>query len=161
MRNKKIVVLVAAIAVVALTAVMLTACNTEEEIYGQIFALCAKQTNLAVTVKQGETTVYTYKDGTGQSDFEDLQIDASAYIKAGENAGKTLTLADLAADAEKSYNEVSGDFEITGALANPADLLGIDVQATVSLKGNYLKDTVEIYQIAYQHNGFDVTITLV
>lgn len=160
-KTKKRILVVALVAVIVATAVLLTACNTEEQIYDQIFTLCAKQNNLGITVKQGDITVYTYKDGAGHSDFEDMQIDASAYIRVAENAGKKLSLADLAADASKSYEEVSGAFEIQGALADAKSVLGIDVTATIHLKGNYMSNAVEIYSIAYQHNGFDVTITLV
>lgn len=161
MKSKKIIVICAILAVVTVTAALLTACNTEEQIYSQIFDVCAKQNNLAITVKQGDITVYTYKDGAGHSDFEDLQIDASAYIQAAENAGKKLSLSDFKSDVKKSYEEVSGNFEIEGALADAKALLGIDAQATAHLKGNYIEGKVEIYTIAYQHNGFDVTITLV
>lgn len=159
--KKKITLIIALVAVIAVSAAMLTACNTEEKIYDQIFTLCAKQNNLAVTVKQGDITVYTYKDGVGSSDFTGLQIDASAYIQAGENAGKKLALADFASDVKASYEEVTGAFEIEGALADAKSVLGIDATATVHLKGNYVSGTVEIYSIAYQHNGYDVTITLV
>ena len=161
MKSKKIIVICAILAVVTVTAALLTACTAEEKIYSQIFDVCAKQNNLAITVKQGDITVYTYKDGAGHSDFEDLQIDASAYIQAAENAGKKLSLSDFKSDVKKSYEEVSGNFEIEGALADAKALLGIDVQATALLKGNYNKGKVEIDTIAYQHNGFDVTITLV
>lgn len=161
MKSKKLIVICAILAVVTLTAALLTACNTEEQIYSQIFDVCAKQNNLAVTVKSGDVTVYTYKDGVGSSDFQDLQIDASAYIQAAENAGKKLSLSDFKEDVKKSYEEVTGAFEIEGALADAKSLLGIDVKATAHLKGNYIEGKVEIYSIAYRHNGFDVTITLV
>ncbi len=161
MKNKRITAIIALIAVLTAAVFALTACNTEEQVYSQIFDLCAKQSNLSITVKQGDITVYTYKDGVGSSDFAGLDIDASAYIAAGENAGKKLSLTDFAADVKKSYEEVSGEFEIKGALADATTLLGIDVQATAHIKGNYISGKVEIYSIAYQHNGFDVTITLV
>lgn len=161
MRNKKIVLAIALVAVVTIAAALLTACNSEEQIYSQIFDLCAKQNDLAVTVKQGETTVYTYKDGVGSSDFDGLQIDASAYIRAAENAGRKLSLSDFAEDVSKSYEEITGAFEIEGAFADAKAILVVDVQANVHIKGNYLSGDVEIYQISYQHNGFDVEITLV
>lgn len=161
MKSKKLILICAILAVVTLTAATFAACNTEEEIYSQIFDVCAKQNNLAVTVKQGDVTVYTYKDGVGSSDFKDLQIDASAYIRAAENAGKKLSLSDFKSDVKKSYEEVTGAFEIEGALADAKSLLGVDVEATAHLKGNYIEGKVEIYSIAYRHNGFDVTITLV
>ena len=127
MKSKKIIVICASLAVVTVTAALLTACNAEEKIYSQIFDVCAKQNNLAITVKQGDITVYTYKDGAGHSDFEDLQIDASAYIQAAENAGKKLSLSDFKSDVNKSYDEVSGNFEIEGALEGAKALLGIEV----------------------------------
>lgn len=161
MKNKRFAAVIALVAVLTVAVFALTACNTEEQIYGQIFDLCAKQNNLSITVKQGDITVYTYKDGVGNSDFVGLDIDASAYIAAGENAGKKLSLTDFSADVKKSYEEVTGAFEIEGALADAKTLLGTDVQATVHIKGNYIEGKVEIYSIAYQHNGFDVTITLV
>lgn len=161
MKNKKFMLAIALIAIVTVTAVLLSACNTEEQVYSQIFDVCARQNDLAVTVKQGETTVYTYKDGVGSSDFQDLQIDASAYIQAAENAGKKLSLSDFKSDVSKSYEEVTGAFEIEGVLADAKSLLGVDVEATAHLKGNYIEGTVEIYNITYQHNGFDVAITLV
>ncbi len=161
MKNKKIMLAIALVAIVTVAAVLLSACNTEEQIYSQIFDVCAGQNDLAVTVKQGETTVYTYKDGVGNSDFQDLQIDASAYIQAAENAGKKLSLSDFKSDVKTSYEEVTGAFEIEGVLADANSVLGIDVEATVHLKGNYIEGTVEIYNITYQHNGFDVAITLV
>ena len=144
-----------------MAATLLTACNTEEQVYEQIFALCAKQNNLAVTVKSGEYTVYTYKDGVGSSDYEGIDVDADAYIQVAENAGKTLALSDFAEGVKASFEEVTGSFEIEGALADAKSVLGIDVQANVHLKGNYLSNKVEIYTITYQHNGFDVEITLV
>lgn len=160
-KNKNRIFVIALVAVVVACTLLLTACNTEENIYDQIFTLCAKQNNLGITVKQGDITVYTYKDGTGHSDFADMQIDASAYIRVAENAGKKLSLSDFSDNVSKSFEEVSGAFEIEGTLADAKSVLGIDVTATVQLKGNYLNNTVEIYSIAYQHNGFDVTITLV
>lgn len=161
MKNKKIL-LIAAIAILAVVlTTAFTACNTEEKIYEQIFSVCAKQNDLAVTVKQGDVTVYTYADGVGSSDFEDLDVDAGAYIEVGKNAGKTLTLDDLASDVKRSYEEVTGEFEIEGKLANAKKLLGIDVTANIHLKGNYITGKVEIYEVTYVHNGFDVTITLV
>ena len=108
MKNKKIMLAIALVAIVTVAAVLLSACNTEEQIYSQIFDVCAGQNDLAVTVKQGETTVYTYKDGVGNSDFQDLQIDASAYIQAAENAGKKLSLSDFKSDVKTSYEEVTG-----------------------------------------------------
>ena len=161
MKNKKIVLAIALVAVVTLAATLLTACNTEEQVYEQIFALCAKQNNLAVTVKSGEYTVYTYKDGVGSSDYEGIDVDADAYIQVAENAGKTLALSDFAEGVKASFEEVTGSFVIEGALADAKSVLGIDVQANVHLKGNYLSNKVEIYTITYQHNGFDVEITLV
>lgn len=161
MKNKKRLVIVALALIIAVSAVLLTACNSEEKVYESIFTLCSKQNNLQIKVKQGDITVYTYKDGAGSSDFEDLQIDASAYIQAGTNAGKKLALTDFASDVQKTYSDVSGDFEIKGKLADAKSVLGIDVSASIHLKGNYLNNKVEIYQIAYQHNGFDVTISLV
>ena len=88
-------------------------------------------------------------------------MDANAYIEVGKNAGKTLTLDDLASDVKRSYEEVTGEFEIEGKLANAKKLLGIDVTANIHLKGNYITGKVEIYEVTYVHNGFDVTITLV
>lgn len=161
MRNKKIVLAIALVAVVTVAAAFMTACNSEEQIYGQIFDLCAKQNNLSVTVRQGETTVYTYKDGVGSSDFDGLQIDASAYIQAAENAGKKLALSDFAEGVKASYEEVTGAFGIEGTLADAKTVLGIDVQANVHIQGNYINNKVDIYRIAYQHNGFDVEINLV
>lgn len=162
MKNKKrMILLIALVAVITVSAAMLTACNTEEKIYDQIFTLCSKQNNLAITVKQGDITIYTYKDGIGSSDFEDLNIDAGAYIQAAQNAGKKLSLTDFASNVEKSYDDVTGAFEIKGALADANAVLGLDVTAEVHLKGNYIGGSMEVYSIAYQHNGFDVTITLV
>ena len=161
MKNKKIVLAIALVAVVALTAALLTACNSEEQVYEQIFGLCAKQNNLAVTVKSGEYTVHTYKEEVSSSDYEGIDVDAEAYIQAAENAGKKLSLSDFSEDVKKSYEDVTGAFEIEGALADAKAILGIDVQANVHIKGNYLSNKVEIYTITYQHNGFDVEITLV
>lgn len=161
MRNKKIVLAIALVAVITVAATLLTACNTEEQVYAQIFELCAKQNNLAVTVKSGEYTVYTYKDGAGSSDYVGIDVDAQKYVQAAENAGKKLSISDFAEGVNASYEEVTGAFEIQGALADAKAVLGLDVQANVHIKGNFLSGNVEIYQVAYQHNGFDVTITLV
>ena len=118
------IVICAILAVVTVIAALLTACNTEEKIYSRIFDVCAKQNNLAITVKQGDITVYTYKDGAGHSDFEDLQIDASAYIQVAENAGKKLTLDDFKSEVKKSYEEDRGNVETEGALAVAQELVG-------------------------------------
>lgn len=161
MRSKKLTLLIALCAVIAVSAAVLTACNSDEAVYDRIFTLCSEQHKLAITVRQGDVTVYTYKDGVGSSDFTGLQIDASAYIQAAENAGKKLALSDFTSDAKASFDEVTGAFEIEGALADAASVLGVDVNANVHLKGNYIGGKVDVYEIAYQHNGFDVLITLV
>ena len=90
MKSKKIIVICAILAVVTVTAALLTACNTEEQIYSQIFDVCAKQNNLAITVKQGDITVYTYKDGAGHSDFEDLQITMRDIIGRFSRFGRAV-----------------------------------------------------------------------
>ncbi len=160
MRNKKFFMIAAAVVMIIVATIALTACNTEEEIYEQIFATCAKQTDLAVTVKQGDVTVYTYKDGVGSSDFEGIFINEDDFVGAAQNAGKKLSLADFTADTKKSYDEVSGAFEIEGAFADAKTLLGVDVTANVHIKGNYINGTVEIYKVTYRQNGLDVEITL-
>lgn len=150
----------AAVVLIVVAAIALTACNTEEKIYEQIFATCAKQTDLAVTVKQGDVTVYTYKDGVGSSDFEGIIIKPENIVDTAKNAGKKLSLSDFTAETKKSYDNVSGAFEIEGAFADAKTLLGADVTANVHIKGNYLNGTVEIYKVTYRQNGFDVEITL-
>lgn len=162
MKNKRILILLT-VAVLSLTVLFAaTACNTQEKIYDQIFTLCANQKNLAITVSQGDIVVYTYKDGVGHSDFEDVNIDASQYIQAGENAGMKFKAEDFTSDSQIVYDDTNGSFEIKGKLANPASLLGLNVaDVSVNIKGNYMQGTVEIYTVRYAHNGFDVVVTLV
>ena len=57
MKNNKRLVIVALALIIAVSAMLLTACNSEEKVYESIFSLCFKQKNLQITVKQGDITV--------------------------------------------------------------------------------------------------------
>lgn len=160
-RNKKLIIAIMLVAVIALTMTAFVGCKEKanEDNVGTALENIKSLTNLKVSVNENGTTIYGYDNGNITANIYNIQLNVNSLVGTKGTNNISITKDNLSDGYTFIYDSATGEATLNGKLKNTgvATLDGADIE----IKTNIKFGTTSQYKVTYKDAwGYDIVIEL-